>query len=395
MFEDINDDLKQYGFTAADWFDVLCDALNEVFENTMENGNMINIDNFSEVIEFITADNCSTNCKLARDSGVPMVGCGSHRLNLAVQETLGTEERKDRHGIVTAPASYLQQVIRKLDLLMGELRTLKNAALLRTQTQLLPERRNKTRWASLMKLLLKWIKIKLFVAAINNFPPKLVALIPTAVENRNLEEYIDKLKDFESVSKEMQGGGTNRASLNDVKRMFAKLVEDYGDEFDLAQLKPDAAIVHSRHFENGIAKIQAKSETTLSIAEKHAVNFFLKPPPTTTTEEKEDEQQDLSYAQKIMRHGERQKKQRTSVSKYRSTRHVSSTSNIVERINSQAKLVLSDRRSSMSPDTLNMILILKANKSLWPNELTIQDILDNPTFAEPLPHDEEEEDELL
>ena len=35
---------------------------------------------------FITADNCSTNKSLVYIIGVPMIGCFSHRLNLAVQK---------------------------------------------------------------------------------------------------------------------------------------------------------------------------------------------------------------------------------------------------------------------------------------------------------------------
>ena len=33
-FEDIDDDLKKFGFIVADWFDIICLALNEVFGDT-------------------------------------------------------------------------------------------------------------------------------------------------------------------------------------------------------------------------------------------------------------------------------------------------------------------------------------------------------------------------
>ena len=33
VFEAIDDGQKKFGFTAADWFDVICMALNKVFEN--------------------------------------------------------------------------------------------------------------------------------------------------------------------------------------------------------------------------------------------------------------------------------------------------------------------------------------------------------------------------
>ena len=37
-------------------------------------------------IAFVFGDNCSTNIKAARLYGVPIIGCASHRLNLAVEK---------------------------------------------------------------------------------------------------------------------------------------------------------------------------------------------------------------------------------------------------------------------------------------------------------------------
>ncbi|KAG6611299.1 uncharacterized protein IUM83_12706 [Phytophthora cinnamomi] len=41
---------------------------------------------------FLVADNCSVNCRLATIMGVALVGCASHRLNLAVQEDMASHE---------------------------------------------------------------------------------------------------------------------------------------------------------------------------------------------------------------------------------------------------------------------------------------------------------------
>ena len=38
---------------------------------------------------FVVGDNCATNKRIATLMGVPLVGCASHRLNLAVQQVLG------------------------------------------------------------------------------------------------------------------------------------------------------------------------------------------------------------------------------------------------------------------------------------------------------------------
>ena len=61
---------------------------------------------------------------------------------------------------------------------------------------------------------------------------------------------------------------------------------------------------------------------------------------------------------------------------------MSPTTNIVERANSQAKLIMTDRRDNLHPETLQMLMILKHNKSLWPSESSIQEILDSPDFRE-------------
>ena len=60
---------------------------------------------------------------------------------------------------------------------------------------------------------------------------------------------------------------------------------------------------------------------------------------------------------------------------YRSTLHVSSTSNICERLFSNAKLIMSHLRSHMDPDSLAMLLFLKANKRFWVDKSVIDDII--------------------
>ena len=64
-------------------------------------------------------------------------------------------------------------------------------------------------------------------------------------------------------------------------------------------------------------------------------------------------------------------------SKYKSLKHCLTTSNIVEHLFSRAKLILSERRNSMSPYHLELLLFLRANQELW-NEFKIQDCYDNP-----------------
>ena len=61
---------------------------------------------------------------------------------------LGKEEKRNNHEEITQQASGYQPLFRKIDLLMGELKTSKTA-LLRSNNHLCPERKNVTRWESI------------------------------------------------------------------------------------------------------------------------------------------------------------------------------------------------------------------------------------------------------
>jgi hypothetical protein len=61
--ENLRDEDKYFGFTAADWFDVI---VNVLYQYNIET----NVDNFNSIVEFIVGDNCSVNRKLASDLGI-------------------------------------------------------------------------------------------------------------------------------------------------------------------------------------------------------------------------------------------------------------------------------------------------------------------------------------
>jgi len=188
------------------------------------------------------------------------------------------------------------------------------------------------------------------------------------------------LKDFESVAKGLQGGDSNRVSRYAARRAFDDLLDVHDSiERPLHHLRRDANIVNNKHFENAICKIQGHAEADLTNLEKAAVQMFklpiapgavaggaaINPEPEGT----------LSFFEKSQKESQSMKRSRVEKSKYRSTEHVSSTSNVCERLFSVAKLVMSDLRKHMEPDTLNMILFLKANKQLWADKTIIDEII--------------------
>ena len=90
---DIGEEAKAFGLTADDMFDHLVGVLVADFDID------INVDNF-EFVEFLSGDNRA----FCNRRGIPLAGCGAHRLQLAVNDYLDKEETK-RNGSIIQPAS--------------------------------------------------------------------------------------------------------------------------------------------------------------------------------------------------------------------------------------------------------------------------------------------------
>ena len=73
----------------------------------------------------------------------------------------------------------------------------------------------------------------------------------------------------------------------------------------------------------------------------------------------------LSFAERSRLAFKEENASRETVSKYESTEHCGADNNICERLFSTAKLIFSALRKRMDPDTLDMLLFLKANRYLW------------------------------
>ena len=273
--EDIDDDTPlapglireemHFGLTAVDMYDHINTILVEVYHLG------VSVETIAGIIEFIAGDNVAVQRALCNRIGVPLAGCQSHRLQLAVYDLLGSEERRSAAGVIIQEASAENAIIRKVDLLMGELTTIKNWAILRQgflegEYQLRPQRRIKAKWASLVGMLMKWDRLREPIArVVHRFPPSVVDKIPSIEEKVSLEEVTRTLKDFESVAKGLQGGDGNRVSRYAARRAFDDLLDVHDSiERPLHHLRRDANIVNNKHFENAICKIQGHAEADLT-----------------------------------------------------------------------------------------------------------------------------------
>jgi hypothetical protein len=85
------------------------------------------------VVAYI-GDNCGTNQKISNDTKIPLIGCASHRFNLAINTWLENN-------------AEFTSILEAIHELMIPLRQLKNEARLRSLTDLCPVKDNVTRWS--------------------------------------------------------------------------------------------------------------------------------------------------------------------------------------------------------------------------------------------------------
>ncbi|KAG3241349.1 hypothetical protein PI124_g13790 [Phytophthora idaei] len=126
-------------------------------------------------VKFLVGDNCAVNKRLAKLMEVPLVGCGSHRLNLAVRDFLRPH---------VSALEEVQQLMRKL-------RTLNQAAKLRVKTPLVPVHRQDTRWSSTFSMLDRYFRLREFLSADDE---DIADLLPSRSVHRKLEDLLSKLR---------------------------------------------------------------------------------------------------------------------------------------------------------------------------------------------------------
>ncbi|KAF1780906.1 Ribonuclease H-like domain [Phytophthora cactorum] len=266
---------------------------------------------------FIVGDNCSVNRRLATLMEVPLVGCASHRLNLAVQDDLAAHE--DDLAAVQA--------------LMIKLRTLTESAKLRLKTDLRPVIRQQTRWSSTFAMVKRYFELLEFIDVEDD---DIMELLPAPAANKRLRVLYQELRDIESVSKALQGRDVD---LLDVRKWFDELisVKPHYARF----IGPRANIVHSPDFESG------------------GPAAFAATAPADARESLE-EQQD-SFVERL-RKRRRLYEERVE---YEQLKSIPPTFNVVERFFSVARVTFGHQRHGLLPRTLETLLFLRENRFYW------------------------------
>jgi hypothetical protein len=301
-----------------------------------------------------------------------MIGCASHRLNLAVKHWIEEQYQTDGHGHKT----YLSEALDAVSTLMSKATNLKSAAKLRELTfdahgrELTAKKHNETRWTSVMFMVHRYLKIRTELRQVD------------ALDEYRLSPAHDKIiKEIASPSftiffqltKNLQPFSLD---MKFVREEFDLLLEDPDYECMGKYLAPDADIVACPHFESGLVKIMRGD--TLTVAETNACKFLLKKNATDDASDDDAEDEDLSTLQKLELH----KKKRQKTNQYGHSAPgankayidvftlIAPTSNTCERLFSEAKYILVPHRRGMSPITFEALLYLKKNIKYW-NAFTV------------------------
>jgi hypothetical protein len=307
----------------------------------------------SEDILCFVGDNCAVNKKMAADLGVPLLGCASHKFNLAVRLWIKSQPQ-------------LAMIINKVSLVMKKASTLKIAAKLRQLTAYSTVRENDTRWSSTYQMLTRFFKIQSQLSVL----AELLEWLPSHLETDILSKAHRSLTKFDQITVMLQREGM---SFVEARRILDEVLVDY-PEFT-HHPGASASIVENPSFEKAIIKIT--TATPLSEEERCAASCLLLDVTLRAESESgagshpvlgsddDEEGGGGNYAKKLERRLKRQKRNNDGSDNYINFDVLPGTSVNCERLFSLAKHILSDTRKKTSPRLFEALLFLKVNRKLW------------------------------
>ncbi len=345
--EELGETAEDFGLTAEDIGDYIFHVLSN-YKKTYKN------------IQFMTGDNAHVNKRLCdlmsawinEKRQISLVGCACHRLNLAVKA-------------LYAPGSRNCELIEKVRKLMVDLSTLKNAYKLAAKTKLNPEICNDTRWGSTYNMLNKYLELAPILGSCQ-FKRETLELIPSEIEKNEIIELCAKLEICHQYSSALQtSDGT--VTMLVCRIAFDQLLEKIPEL--ASHISKDSVIIHNRHFENGVVKIQKGQERLLTREEKEAVSCFAINQAGHNNEVDDcnasDEEEKISLIDQLRRAADEASTKVKMVSKYHPTDHVFPTSVICETLFSYGKYIMTPQRRHMDPSTFEMFMLLRANYDLY------------------------------
>jgi hypothetical protein len=197
---------------------------------------------------------------MANTIGVPLLGCASHRFNLAVKTFLKQHDK----------------LLDRIHDIMTDLKTKKKASILRTKTKLIPRTRMDVRWDADYQMIERYLELSPTIIACFKDDTTFRCRLLKEADLRSLENLFQDLKRFHYVSKFLQENPA--PDIASVRRYFNNLIIKF--PITNSKLASNSTVVNNEDFENGLVK--ALNFQELSPDESIAISMFLKVPAEDT-----------------------------------------------------------------------------------------------------------------
>ena len=152
---------------------------------------------------FLVGDNCNTNRKFVRDLGIPLIGCHSHKLNLAVNWFLCIDKRDNNIADAQYTAVQLDHchLLKVLSNLMSKLKTIKGRAKLWENTDWVAIQAVETHWNGNYQMCNRFLEFKealkeLAAEGCSNITTEIAVLLPGNADALKIRVLTKDLKMF-------------------------------------------------------------------------------------------------------------------------------------------------------------------------------------------------------
>lgn len=306
-------------------------------------------------LSFMVSDNTNTNPRIARDLSIKFIGCASHRFNLAVERYLNYAE-------------VSKSIVAKINSVMSHLCSSCNTlGKWHKLSDLEPVTRNKTRWSSTYAMLMRYKEVMTVIDENYIILGLRGTQLLTTPEKEVFNVMLEEMGLLHGVTLYLQNEAITMAN---VRYSFTELRNYFGDRLG-NQILPTWEGIPNKNFENAVCKVSG-GEFDVNPAELTELNGACLGMRAAATNPP-----DISVV--VPAAGIAVPKLDTIIGKKRKAEimpqvfpdltFIQPTSNVCERLFSQAKLIFTDIRKSMNPASLEMLLFLKVNKQYWNAEI--------------------------
>lgn len=217
-------------------------------------------------------DNCAVNHRISDILTIPLVNCTSHLLNLQVEAMVQSD-------------SELKDCVESVHDTMSDCRSrLRNRAMLRNLTRLVPVIENGTRWSGKYLMLQRFNRIYDELRCVAEQEHSTVGMNLTYAFKGRTFRYEKQLAQIDSITRYLQ---TKHLSISDCRLALGKLAQKvemkkdvptssfFGCQLGTSHISQNAAIVKDKSFLSGVIKIQRQKLESLSDEERTACKMLL------------------------------------------------------------------------------------------------------------------------